>query len=161
MTNLALAAALLALLAAVLLSRRLGKVRREIEEAEARLGRRLFRVQGRLAELESGVSELEFERRRARGEIRFDARTKLADAIAVHPRVLEILGGFGIAGGGCGGGSLDESGTIHDACRAASVDPTDVLEALRRFVDDPDGKGAAPDAAQAKLHQIGRLPGAR
>jgi hypothetical protein len=160
MTKLALAAAVLAVLIAVFLSRKLGRVRRELEEAEARLGRRLFRVQGRLAELESKVSELEFERRRTRGEIRFDARTKLADAIAVHPRVLEILGSFGISGGGCGGGSLDESGSIQEACRAASVDPADVLDALRRFVDDPDGKLGAPEAAQAKLHQIGRLPSA-
>ncbi len=157
MTILTLALAALALLAAAVLFRRLGKAGRELEAAEARLGRRLYRVQGRLAEIEATVAELEFERRRARGEIRFDARTKLEEAIAVHPRVREILGSFGITGGGCSGGSLDESGSILEACRSASVDPAAVLEALRRFLDDPDRPLSTAEATQSKLHQIGRL----
>jgi hypothetical protein len=158
MTILAFALAVLAILAAAVLHRRLGRVVRELEAAEARLGRRLYRVQGRLAEIEATVVELEFERRRTRGEIRFEPRTKLEDAIAVHPRVREILGSFGITGGGCAGGSLDESGSIVDACRSASVDPAAVLDALRRFVDDPDAPPSTASASQSKLHQIGRLP---
>ncbi len=160
MTIVALAAALLAILAVGILSRRLGRARRELEAAEIRLGRRLFRVQGRLSEIEATVGELEFERRRTRGEIRFDAKTTLDDAIAVHPRVREILGTFGITGGGCAGGSLDESQTIVEACRGAAVDPGAVLDALRRFVDDPETRLESSESAQSKLHQIGRLPSA-
>jgi hypothetical protein len=138
--------------------RRLARLNKKLEEAESRLGGRLYRVQGRLAEMEATVHELEFERKRTRGEIRFDLSMKLEEAMGIHPRVREILGSFGISGSGCAGGALDESRSIHQACRAASVDPAAVLESLRRFIADPE-EAKTPDASQAKLYQIGRSPG--
>jgi hypothetical protein len=153
---------ILALLLLFLLSwafgRKLGKLRRELEESEARLGRRLFRVQGRLAEIEATLGELDFDRRRGRGEIHFDPGMKIEDAMAVHPRIREILGSFGISGSGCAGGALDETQSIREACRSASVDPSAVLEALRRFIAEPEKK-VPSETVQAKLYQIGKIPG--
>ncbi len=142
-----------------LMIRRLARLSGEIREAEARLARRFYLLQGRVTELDALVRELEFERKRNRGEIRFDASTRLEQAFAVHPRVREILGSFGITGSGCSGGALDESRTIGEVCAAASIDVRNVLDALSRFLADP---GARLDtaAASARIYRIQPRPGA-
>jgi hypothetical protein len=154
----AAAAIFLFLILAAITGRRLGRLDRKLEEAESRLGGRVYRMQGRIAELEATVRELEFERRRGRGELRIDLGTKLEDAMEIHPRVREILGSYGISGSGCAGGGLDESRSIREACRAASVDPAIVLESLQRFLNDPEDSGTPAPVAQAKLYQIGKNP---
>jgi hypothetical protein len=141
------------LLAVLLLLRRTATVRREVAEAESRLARRFYLLQGKVTEMEAVVRELEFERRRLRGEIRFAPSTRLSEALAVHPRVREILGGFGIAGSGCSGGSLDESRTLAETCAAASLDTRAVLDALGRFLQDP----SAPVEARASAARIYRI----
>lgn len=141
-----------------LLIRRLARVSREVREAEARLARRFYLLQGRVTELDATVRELEFERRRTRGEIRFEPTTRLEQAFAVHPRVREILGTFGISGSGCSGGALDESRTIGEACAAASIDVRNVLDALSRFLADPAGRVDAA-AASARIYKIQPRPG--
>lgn len=141
------------------LARRVLRLSRDVRDAESRLARRFYHVQGRLTELESLVRELEFDRRRLRGEIRFEPSTKLADALAVHPRVREILAGFGLSGSGCAGGGLDESKTISETCAAASLDTRAVLEALRAFVENPAARVEAR-AAQARIYRIQARPGA-
>ena len=133
--------------------RRMTRLSGEIREAESRLARRFYLLQGRVTELDATVRELEFERRRLRGEIRFEPGTRLSDAFAVHPRVREILGAFGIRGSGCSGGSLDESRTIAEACGAASLDTRAVLDALGRFLADPSGRVDA-SAASARIYRI-------
>jgi hypothetical protein len=145
---------------AAITGRRLGRLDRKLEEMESRLGGRIYRIQGRLAEMEATVRELEFERKRGRGELRIDLGTKLEEAMGIHPRVREILGTYGISGSGCSGGALDESKSIHEACRVASVDPATVLESLRRFLADPED-AVTPPVSQAKLYQIGKNPGGR
>lgn len=150
-TNALILAALVIL--AVLMFRRTSIARREARDAESRLARRFYLLQGRVAELDVLVSELEFERRRQRGEIRFAPSTRLQEAFAVHPRVREILAGFGITGSGCAGGSLDESRTLAETCAASSLDTRVVLDALRRFLEDP----AAPVEAKASSARIYRI----
>lgn len=142
-----------------LMIRRLARLSREIREAEARLARRFYLLQGRVTELDASVRELDFERRRLRGEIRFEPATRLEEAFAVHPRVREILGAFGITGSGCSGGALDESRSIAEACAAASIDPRDVLDALSRFLADPSGRVDAA-ASSARIYKIQARPGA-
>jgi hypothetical protein len=153
----ALAVILLLVILAAITGRRLGRLNRKLEEAESRLGGRIYRLQGRVAEMEATLGELEFERKRGRGELRIDLGTKLEEALEIHPRVREILGSYGISGGGCGGGALDESRSIHEACRAASVDSGAVLESLQRFLADPEDVATTP-VSQAKLYQIGKNP---
>ena len=149
---------LLLVVIAAITGRRLGRLDRKLEESESRLGGRIYRLQGRLAELEATVRELEFERKRGRGELHIELGTKLEDAMGIHPRVREILGTYGISGSGCSGGALDESRSIQEACRAASVDPAMVLESLRRFLADPEDAPATAPVSQAKLYQIGKTP---
>ena len=150
-TNALMLLALVAL--AVLMLRRTSIARREGREAESRLARRFYLLQGRVTELDVVVRELDFERRRQRGEIRFAPSTRLEEALAVHPRVREILAGFGITGSGCAGGSLDESRTLAETCAASSLDARVVLDALGRFLEDP----AAPVEAKASSARIYRI----
>jgi hypothetical protein len=151
---------LLVILAAILLllwvffaSRSLAKLRRSLDEMEGRLARRFSTLQGRVREIDTLVQDLDFDRRRARGEIRFDASMKVADALSVHPRVQEVFAAFGFAGGGCSGGGLPETATIAEACAGNSLDPKEIVTALERFLEDPKGPIRA-HAASAKLHQI-------
>jgi len=142
-------------------ARRMSRNTRAVSEAESRLARRVYTLQGRLAEMSATVQELEFERLRARGLIRFSPETKLADAYAVHPRVREVFAAFGLSGGGCSGGAgPDEASTIAQACAEASLDARGVLDALARFVRDPEGPIEAR-AASARIHQIRTLPPSR
>ncbi len=138
------------------LARSVVRLRREIGEAESRLARRFYTLQGRVSEMDSTVRELEFERRRQRGEIRFDQDTTIDDALSVHPKVREIFAAFGITGGGCSGPGLDQSQTIAEACRRSSLDMRAVLGALASFVKDPS---APVDAlpATAKLYRIEKM----
>ncbi|MFN8179925.1 MAG: hypothetical protein U0167_18480 [bacterium] len=145
--------------AILLLLRRTSQARREVREAESRIARRFYLLQGRVTEIDALVRELDFERRRLRREIRFEPSTRLGEAMAVHPRVREILGGFGISGSGCSGGALDESQTIAEACAASSLDTRAVLAALGRFLDDPQAPVDA-SASTARIYRIQTRPGA-
>lgn len=157
-TNALILAALVVL--AVLLFRKTAIARREVREAESRLARRFYLLQGRVTELDAIVHELDFERRRLRGEIRFLPSTRLQEALAIHPRVREILAGFGISGSGCAGGSLDESRTLAETCAAMSLDTRVVLEALGRFLEDPAGPVEAR-ASAARIYKIQARPDGR
>jgi hypothetical protein len=142
-------------------ARRMSHQARAVSEAESRLARRVYTLQGKLTEMSALVRELEFERLRARGLIRFRPETTLAEAYAVHPRVREVLAAFGLGGGGgCAGGGGDETATIAQACAEASLDSRGVLDALARFLRDPEGPIEAR-AASARIHQIRTLPPSR
>lgn len=138
------------------LARGVLRLRREIGEAESRLARRFYTLQGRVAEMDATVRELDFERRRQRGEIRFAPDMRVEDALVVHPKVREIFAAFGLGGSGCSAPGLDGSRTIGEACRRASLDVDAVLAALDRFLADP----AAPVEARpatAKLYRIEKM----
>jgi hypothetical protein len=138
------------------------RLRDEIGASESRLSRRVYLLQGRLAELAATVQQLDFERRNARGEIRFTPDTTLGDAYAVHPRVREVFAAFGLSGGqGCSPGAApEETQTIAQVCRAASLDAQNVLQALESFLADPAGP-IRTSPATAKLYRIESLPPSR
>jgi hypothetical protein len=154
--SLGLAAALAVLVAgtsAVLWS--IGRIRGDLAQAESRLARRFYKLQGQVTDLEATVRELDFEHKRRRGEIRFTAETTLGQALSVHPRVGEILAAFGLTGSGCSGGGLNEAATLARACSDSHVDLRAVLQALAAFVENPDSPvSARPETA--KLYRIER-----
>lgn len=134
------------------------RLRDEISAAESRVSRRIVLLQGRVAQLSATVQRLEFERRNARGEIRFEPSMTLEEAYAVHPRVAEIFASFGLGGSGCsGGGAPDAARTIAQTCAEASLDVQTVMGSLRSFLRDPDGPLQA-EPASARLHRIQLVP---
>jgi hypothetical protein len=134
-------------------TRSLSRVRRQLDEAESRLARRFYKLQGRVTQIDATVRQLEFDRLRRIGAIRFSAEMRLGEALAVHPRVGEVFAAFGVTGSGCSGGSLNGDATIAETCRDASLDVLSVLGALERFLEDPDAPIQA-EPATAKLYQI-------
>jgi hypothetical protein len=136
-----------------LVARSFRKMEERVDAAESRLARRFYTLQGRVTEMGVTVRELDFERRRAAGEIRVSADMPLKELLDIHPKVREILTAFGLTGGGCSGPGLDESQTLLDACRSQSLDPRSLIGALEGFLRDPD---APIDArvATTKLYQI-------
>jgi hypothetical protein len=130
-------------------ARAIARLRGELGQAESRLARRFYKLQGRVTELDALVRELDFERRRRRGEIRFTGETTLAEAIAVHPRVGEILAAYGLVGSGCSGGGTNGGASLGRACADASLDLRTVLQALASFVENPDAPALArPETAR-------------
>lgn len=83
--------------AILLLLRRTSQARREVREAESRIARRFYLLQGRVTEIDALVRELDFERRRLRREIRFEPSTRLGEAMAVHPASARSSGDSGSA----------------------------------------------------------------
>ncbi|NNE43914.1 MAG: hypothetical protein HKN12_06880 [Gemmatimonadetes bacterium] len=140
------------------MARSMIRLRSQLDESEARLARRFYKLQGRLTEMDAIVRELDFERRRKSGEIRFSGDQKIEDAVAIHPRVAEILAAFGLAGSGCGGGgTLNVHSTLAETCREHHLDLESVLESLNRFVENPEGPIEAQPAT-AKLYQLQAPP---
>lgn len=137
-----------------LASRAIARIRGELAEAESRLARRFYKLHGRVTEIDTMVRELEFERKRRRGEIRFTPEMKVGEALAIHPKVGEVLAAFGLTGAGCSGGSgPDEEASLLEACRGASLDARPVIGALDAFLEDPDAPVRA-EPATARLHEI-------
>jgi hypothetical protein len=124
--------------------RRLGG---DIEEAESRLARRHYRLQSQLGTLEARVRELEFEARKARGQVRFDPDMTIREILAVHPRTREILAAYGVLRPV---GSVDEEATLRRVCRERSLDAALVLDTLRRFAADPARPGEKSGGARPR-----------
>ena len=94
--------------------------------------RRLYLAQARLNELESTVQkELQALRsvmRRQSGGPPFEPSMKLAEAIALDPRVRDILAQFHL--GGCSACAVNEEHTIEQAAMSYGVDLDRLMVAL-------------------------------
>ena len=86
--------------------------------------RRLYLAQARLNELENTAQKelhgLRSLMRRQAGEPVVDPSMKIADAIAIDPRIREVLAQFHL--GGCSSCAINEEHTIEQAARSYGVD---------------------------------------
>jgi hybrid cluster-associated redox disulfide protein len=94
--------------------------------------RRLYLVQARLNELESTVQK---ERQAVRSLVRrqsggplFERSMKIADAIAIDPRVRDVLAQFHL--GGCSSCAINEEHTIEQAATSYGVDIERLMAAV-------------------------------
>ena len=101
------------------------------------LQRRLYVGQARLNEMESLMQqELQALRalmRRQSGGPLFEATMKIADAIAMDPRVRDVLARFHL--GGCSSCAIDEEHTIAQAAMSYGVDLDRLMDALAALSD--------------------------
>src|SRR5262245_23654625 len=113
--------------------------------------RRLYLAQARLNELESTAQkELQALRsvmRRQSGGPVFEASMKIAEAIAIDPRVRDLLAQFHL--GGCSACAVNEEQTIEQAAMSYGIDVDRLLVALTAF-----GTGQDPEPP---TRQHGRL----
>jgi hybrid cluster-associated redox disulfide protein len=109
--------------------------------------RRLYLAQTRLNELESTVQkELQVLRRvlqRQSGAPLFEPSMKIAEAIALDPRVRDILAQFHL--GGCSACAINEEHTLEQAAMSYGVDLERLMTALTA---SGNGQKLAPPAPQ-------------
>lgn len=118
---LALGLALVALL-------RLRTLRASLQDAQ----RRLYLAQARLNELEQTLQQelrtVRADIRRQLGGTRLDPKMTLAEAIAIDPRVRQVLAQFHL--GGCSACAVDEADTIEHAAMSNGIDAVRFMAAL-------------------------------
>jgi hybrid cluster-associated redox disulfide protein len=109
--------------------------------------RRLYLVQARLNELESTVQK---ERQAVRSLMRrqsggplFEPSMKIADAIAIDPRVRDVLAQFHL--GGCSSCAINEEHTIEQAATSYGVDIERLMAAVTAV---SAGQASAPPTRQ-------------
>jgi hybrid cluster-associated redox disulfide protein len=99
--------------------------------------RRLYLAQARLNELESTVQKeqqaLRSVMRRQSGGPLFEPSMKIADAIAIDPRIRDVLAQFHL--GGCSSCAINEEHTIEQAAMSYGVDLDRLMVALTAFSD--------------------------
>jgi hybrid cluster-associated redox disulfide protein len=97
--------------------------------------RRLYLAQARLNELEDTVQKelhaLRSLTRRQSGIPLFDPSLRIADAIAIDPRVRDVLAQFHL--GGCSSCAINEEHTIEQAAMSYGVDLDRLMAALTAF----------------------------
>jgi hybrid cluster-associated redox disulfide protein len=105
---------------------------RSLRDAVRDTQRRLYLAQARLNELESTMQkELQGLRalmRRQSGGSLFEPSMKIADAIAIDPRVRAVLAQFHL--GGCSSCAINEEHTIEQAAMSYGVDLERLMTAL-------------------------------
>ena len=94
--------------------------------------RRLYLAQARLSEMENTVEkELQALRallRRQSGGPLVESTMKIADAIALDPRIRDVLAQFHL--GGCSSCAINEEHTIEQAARSYGVDVDHLMAAV-------------------------------
>src|SRR5262247_1471671 len=94
--------------------------------------RRLYLAQARLNELENTVQKeqqaLQSMRRRQSGGPLFEPSMKIADAIAIDPRIRDVLAQFHL--GGCSSCAINEEHTIEQVAMNYGVDLDRLMVAL-------------------------------
>jgi hybrid cluster-associated redox disulfide protein len=102
--------------------------------------RRLYLAQARLTELESTVQkELQALRglmRQQSGGPLFESTMKIADAIAIDPRIRDVLAQFHL--GGCSSCAVNEDQTIAQAAMSYGADLDRLMAALSALSDGPE-----------------------
>jgi hybrid cluster-associated redox disulfide protein len=97
--------------------------------------RRLYLAQARLNELESTVQKeqqaLRSLMRQQSGGALFEPSMKIADALAIDPRIRDVLAQFHL--GGCSSCAINEEHTIEQAALSYGVDLDRLMAALTAF----------------------------
>jgi hybrid cluster-associated redox disulfide protein len=119
--------------------------------------RRLYLAQARLNELENTVQkELQTLRsmmRRQSGGPLFEPSMKIADAIAIDPRIRDVLAQFHL--GGCSSCAINEEHTIEQAAMSYGVDLDRLMVALTALSDGQEP--GPPPRPHGNLLQLSEL----
>jgi hybrid cluster-associated redox disulfide protein len=116
---------------------------RSLRDALRDAQRRLYLAQARLNELEGTVQNdlqiLRSQLRRQSGNPLFEASMRIADAIAIDPRIRDVFAQFHL--GGCSSCAVNEEDTIEQAALSYGVDLDRLMAAITAF---SNGQESAP-----------------
>lgn len=147
MTIAALIIAVVALLAAFLAVRRASSLQEQLDN----VNRTTFELRGALNELDERLGQelkvLRLSLRQQSGETIFRPDMTIAEALAVHPKVNEVLGNFHL--GGCSHCAVSDVDTIQGACQTYGLDEKALMAALNSLIGggsgDADGSAKTPN----------------
>ncbi len=128
MTTAALIVALVALLAAFLAIRRASGLQERLERANSAVFELRSALNETQEQVRQQVAELRLNLRQQAGEAIFRPNMTIAEALAVHPKVNEVLANFHL--GGCSHCAVSDVDTIEGACQTYGIDQKGLMAAL-------------------------------
>ncbi len=75
--------------------------------------------------------------RRQAGELKFSPEMTIAEAMEVHPQVVQVLASFHL--GGCSHCAVSDVDTIEGACQSYGIDQSALMTALNQLIDPKSG----------------------
>jgi hybrid cluster-associated redox disulfide protein len=150
----ALIVAVLALLGAFLATRRLSGLQERLERTTSELHELRSTTNGTLEELQHKLNELQLQARRQAGQPIFDPRMTIADAMSVHPKVVDVLASFHL--GGCSHCAVSDVDTIEGACQTYGIDQAALMNALNGLISGGSGGsvGLAATVQGARISNV-------
>jgi len=138
MTIAALCVAVLSLVIAYLAFRRADALDKRLSETNDKL----FDLRSQLNDANGELRGLRLELRRQAGELKFSPKMTIAEAMEVHPQVVQVLANFHL--GGCSHCAVSDVDTIEGACQSYGIDQTALMTALNQLIDPKSGGSTGP-----------------
>jgi hybrid cluster-associated redox disulfide protein len=135
MDVIALVVAALALVAAYLTLRRAEAHERRISSLESGLASIRAELGQAQRELKTQMSDLNRTLRQQSGELKFEPSMTIAEAMQVHPGVVDVLARFHL--NGCPSCAVSDVDTIDGACRSYGIDQNALMSELTKLIQ-PD-----------------------
>lgn len=151
MATAALIVAVLALIVAYLAVRRVSGLDQRLSEANNRWLELRSELGETTKKLEAKLLDVRLAQQRQVGERLFTPTMTIAEALAVHPGVSEVLASFHL--GGCSHCAVSDVDTIEGACQSYGIDQAALMAALDRLIEPKDGGTIkAIDVAKKRLN---------
>ncbi len=150
----ALIVAVLALLGAFFATRRVAGLQERLERTAGELHELRSTTNATLEEMQGKLNELKLQARRQAGQPIFDPRMTIAEAMSVHPKVVDVLATFHL--GGCSHCAVSDVDTIEGACQTYGIDQAALMNALNGLVTGGSGgsSGLAATIQGARISNV-------
>jgi len=89
-----------------------------------------------MEELRKQIRRLDFESKWRAGRIRITPEMRIADILAIHPRMKEVLAGVHL--GGCSSCAASESESLAAGAASYGLDVGSIMSEINKFLADPD-----------------------
>jgi hybrid cluster-associated redox disulfide protein len=142
MPTIALIIAVLAVIVALFVLRRVGALAERIDRTAAPIAELRSALNDTNEKLNSLLSTVHLEQRRQAGETIFTPKMTIAEAMQVHPKVSEVLASFHLAG--CSHCAVSDVDTIEGACQTYGIDQAALMRALEELAGGGSGGSAGP-----------------
>ncbi len=153
----ALIVAVLALVGAFLATRRAAALQEKLDRTTSQLHELRSATGATIEELQGKLNDVSLQVRRQSGQPIFDPHMTISEAMAVHPKVADVLASFHL--GGCSHCAVSDVDTIEGACQTYGIDQAGLMKALNGLVSG--GSGGASSAGGSGLAatvQAARIP---
>jgi hybrid cluster-associated redox disulfide protein len=150
----ALIVAVLALLGALMAMRRAGSLQERLDRTTGEFHELRSATNAALEEMQNKLTDLGLQARRQSGQPIFDPRMTIAEAMEVHPKVVDVLASFHL--GGCSHCAVSDVDTIEGACQTYGIDQAALMNALNGLVSGGSGgsTGLAATVQGARISNV-------